>query len=126
MQVFWQHGFPVIMQLIVRLELKEKRNPLLKKWVEKGSSFAYIKRFMQQCGVITGKIHGHLRGNGNRSAEQHKTVFRKKKFAFAFFFLDVRENCVGRSSGRVCAPISGKLLIGFIKYFHSELRSWGR
>lgn len=53
-------------------------------------------------------------------------LYLEKKSLPLPFFLDVRENCVGRSSGRVWSPISGKLLIGFTKYFHSELRSWGR
>lgn len=42
------------------------------------------------------------------------------------FILDVRENCVGRRSGRVSALVSGKLLMGFTKYFHGELRWWRR
>lgn len=79
---------------------------------------------MQQRGVA-GKIHRDLEDNGDSSTEQHWVVFKKKKVCLCFF-LDVRENCVGRSSGRVYAPVSGKLLIGFTKYFHSELRSRGR
>lgn len=97
---------------------------MLIKRLEKESGLAYIERFMQWRGGVAGKIHGDLKDNGNRSVEkQQKGCIEKKVLPF---FGDIRENCVCRSGDRVYVPVSGKLLIGFTKYFHSESRSRGR
>lgn len=80
---------------------------------------------MQQHGVVTGKNHGDLKDNRNSSTKEQRVVVKKKKVCLCLF-LDVGGNCVGRRSGRVYAPISRKLLIGFTKYIHRELRMRGR
>lgn len=112
-------------QLITRLHPKEKRNPLLIKKGGEGIKVLHKSRDLCSSTVpLLGKFMGTSKIRGTGVLSTMRLYFKSP--TVHLFILDLRKNCVGRSSGRVSALVSGKLLMGFTKYFHGELRWWRR